>query len=102
MQHWRDIVLRANTGQQEKMRSAIIEADALVDHHLKNIGLEGEHMGDRLKQIRAFQVKSLDNLWKAHRLRNDIAHTPGYKVTARQAERALVAYRDFLKEMKAF
>lgn len=100
--HWTDIVKRANTGAPENLRWAIVEADALVDTVLKARHLPGETMADRLANFRREDYKTIDRLWEAHKLRNEIAHTPGFKMTSKQAEKALFGYRDFLKEIKAF
>lgn len=101
-QYWEQLVRRANTGTPENLRLAILEADALVDYFLKTSGYIGEHMADRLSQLIGSEVKSLERLWKAHRLRNDIVHTPGYTITPKIAADALYAYRDFLIELDAF
>lgn len=102
LRHWTDIVKRANTGTPENLRWSIMESDALVDMAIKEKGLPGETMADRLANFRREEYKTVDKLWDAHRLRNEIAHTPGFKVSTKQAEKALLSYRDFLKEIKAF
>lgn len=102
LKHWTAIVKRANTGTPENLRWSIMEADALVDFVLKERQAPGDTMADRLANFRRDDYKTVDKLWDAHKLRNEIAHTPGFQVKSRQAERALVAYRDFLKEIKAF
>ncbi len=102
LKHWSAIVKRANTGTPENIRWSIMEADALVDFVLKERQMLGDTMADRLGNFRRDDYKTIDKLWDAHKLRNEIAHTPGFQVKSRQAERALVAYRDFLKEIKAF
>jgi hypothetical protein len=102
LKHWTEIVQRANTGTPENLRWAVLEADSLVDLALKELRLPGDTMADRLANFRSEQIKSLDKLWDAHRLRNELAHTPGFKLSTKQAERALIAFRDFLKEIKAF
>jgi len=101
-EHWKNIVAKANTGTQENMKSAVIEADALLDNHLKNLGFEGEHLAERLSKLNPKSFKTLEPVWKAHKLRNDIVHTPGSKITARQAQNSLLAYRNFFKETRAF
>lgn len=102
LKHWTDIVRRANTGTPENLRWAIMESDALVDFVLKERGTPGETMADRLANFRREDYKAIDKLWDAHKLRNEIAHTPGFQLNTRQAEKALFAFRDFLKELKAF
>jgi len=102
LKYWTAIVQKANTGTPENLRSSVLEADALVDFFLKQAGYTGEHMADRLSQLSRTGIKSLDAVWNTHRLRNDIAHTPGFTITSKQAEAALLSVRDFLKEMQAF
>lgn len=100
-QHWGAIINRVKSGTQDAMKYSILEADALVDHFLKSVGFSGEHMADRLTQLVPDTVPSLERVWKAHRLRNELAHTPGATVTANETKAALTAYRDFLVELGA-
>lgn len=99
--HWGGIVARVKVGTQDAMRYAILEADSLVDHFLKKAGFEGEYMADRLMQIVPERVPSLERAWKAHKLRNELAHTPGMTVTVDETKEALTAFRDFLVELGA-
>ena len=100
-ERWADILKRANEGSPDSVRIAIIEADALVDTALKDAGIEGEHMADRLSTLDFEDVKSLENLWNAHRLRNDLVHTPGFAVTQEEAVSTLKSYEAFLNEIEA-
>jgi hypothetical protein len=99
--HWGAILNRVKSGTQDAMKYSILEADSLVDHFLKSAGFTGEHMADRLTQIVADHVPSLERVWKAHRLRNELAHTPGATVTVHETKEALSAFRDFLVELGA-
>ena len=56
-------------------------------------------MADRLEQLDLTQINTLDNIWRAHRLRNQLVHTPGYSVNQVDAQRFLKYYEDFLKEI---
>lgn len=102
LKHWTSIVHRANTGTPENLRWAVMEADALVDYVLRQRGIAGESMSERLQNARWAGSKLIDKVFDAHRLRNELAHTPGYSMTSVQAEKALFAFRDFLKELKEF
>lgn len=99
-ERWNAIVEKARAGGADAMKIALIEADKLVDDLLKQMGLQGEHMADRLSQIAPEELRSLDRLERAHRLRNTVVHTPGFMVTAQEAEQALLDYQAFLKEVK--
>jgi len=108
IKHWASIVHRANTGTAENLRWAVMEADALVDFVLKQRGITGEGMAERLQNAGFAGLagsggqKLISRVFDAHRLRNELAHTPGFAMTTQQAERALFAFRDFLKELREF
>lgn len=98
---WTAVQEKFAVGSPEAMRLALIEADALADDVLKRLGLEGEHMSDRIGQLEPDEVRTLDRLWRAHRLRNDLVHTPVFTLSANDAERAMGDYEAFLKEVGA-
>jgi len=101
LKHWDAIEEKASVGTPDNLRLAIIEADSLVDSFLRKVGYEGDHMADRLSQISSHEVKSLDSLWDAHRLRNILVHTPGAAARPKEAKEALKAFENFLKELGA-
>ena len=96
---WTAILKRANTRSPEALRIAIIEADALSDEVLKGMDLKGEHMADRLSQISPDECPSLPRIWRAHRLRNEIVHTPGTSLPPDIAQSAVEDYEAFLKDL---
>jgi len=97
-ERWNSIRRKVETGTIESVKMAIIEADKLADEALKLAGFEGEHMADRLAQINEEELPSMKALWRAHRLRNDLVHTPGYQITIDKAKSTLEDYEKFLTE----
>ncbi len=98
---WARIVEKAFQSPPQSLVLGVIEADKCVDDALKGLGLEGEHMADRLEQIRAEDYPSLDRLWRAHRVRNELVHTPDFGIDAEDAKDILAIYEKFLKELGA-
>ena len=98
---WAAVKEKFAVGSPEATRLALIEADAFVDDVLQRLGLTGKHMSDRIGQLQPDEVRTLDRLWRAHRLRNDLVHTPGFMVSPNDAERALGDFEAFLKEVGA-
>lgn len=96
---WSETEKKAASGLPEAAKIAIIEADKLVDDVLKKFGIPGEHMADRLENLPADEMRNLDALWRSHRLRNNIVHTPGFEVSSVEAKHALENYKAFLKEL---
>jgi len=98
-QRWDSVMKRVATGSTDAMKLAIIEADKLADDALRQLGLKGEHMAARLSAIKQGDLKSIDKLWRAHRLRNDLVHTPGFTISSEKTYQALDDFQAFLKEV---
>lgn len=71
---WKSIVLLAASSNESDWRRAIIEADVMLGDMLTEQGYRGATIGDQLKDANPLQFTTLDLAWKAHKMRNDIAH----------------------------
>ena len=101
-----DIVAKPWLEIQQKMASitpadwslAVIQADAVLDSMLKASGYTGDTMGDRLKQINSAELNAIDDVWRAHKIRNRLAHgTSG--ITRSEAEYAIRGYETAFREL---
>ena len=99
-ERWEAITKKFSLGTAESMRLAVIEADALVDTALKNMDIPGDHLADRLSNLDTEDLTTVNRLWRAHRLRNDLVHTPGFSLSSSDAELALNDYEAFLREIE--
>ncbi len=79
---------------------SIIEADKLLDKAMHEMGLPGKTMGDRLKHS-ATKFSDVNSVWRAHKLRNAIAHEAGLEIGFKQANTALSIYKQALKDLGA-
>lgn len=79
---------------------AIINADKLLDRALHEMGTPGKTMGDRLKKAGG-RFTDINAVWRAHKLRNMIAHESDVEITYRQSENALEIYKQALKDLGA-
>lgn len=78
---------------------AIIEADIILDEILKSGGYAGDSLGERLRGISSGQLRSLDDAWQAHKVRNQIAHGGAdFVLTRRLAEDTIKQYRTVFHE----
>ncbi|RJQ28436.1 hypothetical protein C4571_03630 [Candidatus Parcubacteria bacterium] len=98
-ERWTGIAKKYLVGSPDSIRVAIIEADALIDEALKQLSFPGEHLADRLEKLNPEDFKTLNRLWNAHRVRNDLVHTPGFTLSAHDAKAVLDNYEAFLKEL---
>lgn len=69
---WHDVRTLARTSAAGG-RLAVIEADKLLDHALKDLRFSGETMADRLNSAKS-ALGNVNAVWDAHRLRNRLVH----------------------------
>lgn len=79
---------------------AVIEADKLLDKAMVEMGLPGKTMGERLKKSGS-KFTNLNGVWRAHKLRNALAHESGLEISHKQAFNALNIYKQALKDLGA-
>ena len=99
---WQKIQEHFYRGGESDLKVAILEADKLLNDALREAGVMGIQLGDRLKKANVGQVPNLNELWQAHKLRNQIAHEPNFKLKRDLAERALDIYETALKNLGIF
>ena len=78
----------------------IIEADKLLDKALMEMGVPGKTMGDRLKRS-GDKFTNINAVWRAHKLRNAIAHETDLEIGYKQALNAIAIYKQALKDLGA-
>ena len=97
---WKDILAKIHSMNASDWLLAVIHADALMDDILKGMGLPGETMADRLKSLDVSKLKSLDDVWEAHKIRNKVAHSPATLLRHDELLRAINLYKKALKELE--
>ena len=97
---WLSIEQSLARDNEASYQLAVLNADKLLDHALREKGFKGQTMGDRLKAA----IDSLphrNDIWTAHKLRNQLAHEPDFKVDYNQARKALAGFKAGLKDIGA-
>jgi hypothetical protein len=79
---------------------SVLSADKLLDQALRELGVRGQTMGERMKSVGP-RFSDSNGVWAAHKLRNRIAHEPDVSVTYEEARRALIYFRKALKDLGA-
>ncbi len=101
LSQWKKLHNDAASAPPHSVTLAVIAADNFVDTILKGMGLEGDSMADRLQKFDPREYHTLEGLWKAHKIRNQLVHTPGFEISEREGSELLKAYEAFLKELGA-
>ena len=97
---WQKIEDRLKSGQEAELKLAVIEADKFFDDILKKIGYLGKDMGERLRRINSSQIANIDDIWSAHKVRNNIVHDVDFRLTEFETERTVRAYKKTLEELE--
>lgn len=91
---WKNII------RQKDQRHAIMDADKLLDYTLGKMGYTGS-LGNKLKQA-AGRFTSANNVWKAHKIRNNIAHQMNYHITEKVYKESMLYFKQAFKDLKIF
>lgn len=82
-------------------RVAIIEADSMLEEFLRSKDFTGETLGELLKEANGAGYQYIDDAWKAHAIRNQIAHEgTNFVVSQNEARRAIKFYENFFEELE--
>lgn len=98
-QDWLEIE-ESVTADPQKQQFAILQADKLLDRALKEKGLSGSTMAERMASGSRLFTKR-EAIWTAHKLRNKIAHDHDVKITPVLTKKALATYKKALRDLGA-
>lgn len=97
---WMTIEQQLKREEVMSYHMCVLNADTLLDQALKDRGIQGATMGERMKQMQK-KWSNANNVWSAHKLRNQIAHEPDVKLDYDNARRALASFKQALKDTGA-
>ncbi len=100
-QSWDSVQAHFFAGNENDLKIAIIEADRILDEALRNAGVLGTNLGDRLKKVKTSDLPNIEQIWQAHKLRNQIAHEGNVSIKRDIAEKALGVYHEALAKLGA-
>ena len=95
---WERVKQHLDSNNQNDWKQAILEADIILDEILTSMGYRGESVGEKLKRVASGDMKSLQSAWEAHKVRNNIAHEPGFVLGHHEAKAAIANYRSVFEE----
>ena len=97
---WLQIEASLKRDESSSHHLAVLNADKLLDQALREKGVRGETMGERMKMANA-SWRNANAVWSAHKLRNQIAHEADVRVTYDDSRRALAGFKQGLKDLGA-
>lgn len=96
---WVQIQENMRSSNSSNWRTAILEADIILYEMLDRIGYAGDSIGEKLKNADRNAFRTLDDAWRAHKVRNSIAHEgASYQLSKSEAENTIGLYRKVFEE----
>lgn len=97
---WAHIQSLLEGGSPSQWREAITEADIMLDDALTREGYMGNGVGEKLKSADSAELKTLQDAWEAHKVRNQIAHQGStFDLSETLAQRTLAHYEAVFREL---
>ncbi len=76
-----------------------MEADIILEDLLTKMGYGGDSIGEKLKKVAKGDMKTLDEAWEAHKVRNQIAHEgSNFTLNHHEAKNVIGMYRKVFEE----
>lgn len=98
---WLKVLAHARSENPSDWRLAIIEADIMLDEHLRAKGYVGDSVGEMLKSVDPSDMLTLDAAWEAHKVRNRIAHAgAAFQLNERETKRVVALFESVFKEFR--
>jgi hypothetical protein len=97
---WLAIENQLKRDEVSSFHLSVLNADKLLDQALRERGVKGETMGERMKTVKDTWTNA-NAVWTAHKLRNQIAHESDVQVSYDDARRALASFKQALKDVGA-
>ena len=98
---WQSVMDKLNSNNEDSYKQAVIEADKIFDDLLKRNNYRGNDMGDRLKQITSDKLSNINEIWQAHKLRNQLVHEPDFQLKEHEARRMIEIYQKAFQDLEA-
>ena len=96
---WQGIEALKSVGKPSALKEAVIKADKLLDFALSQV-VSGETLGQRLKEAKdLFRPTVYDKVWKAHKVRNAMAHELNYDPPYFITKEALDNFKDGFRDL---
>lgn len=98
-EQWRGIEKYMQSHNPSDWRLAILEADILLYDMLEQIGFQGDTIAEKLKSVDPASFNTLDDAWRAHKVRNNLAHEgASYELTYDEARKTINQFKKVFDE----
>ncbi len=98
---WHEVEQHLVAGGPSRFKAAVIEADKLVDYCMKELGIAGDTMGERLRSAGPARFSDYQGLWTAHKVRNQLVHEIDRELHSSEAKQSIQRFKTALQDLGA-
>lgn len=101
MVEWQVVLNHINSENPAEWKLAILEADNMLDEILEDQGYVGETVAEKLKVMTPSRIASYEDIWEAHKVRNQIAHGGAIdmELTKKTARDTIAKFENAFKDL---
>ncbi len=98
-ERWRQVLHLLFSTNPNDWKLSIVEADAMLEILLGELGFVGENLGEKLKLAGEKGFRPLNRAWEVHTIRNRIAHEGSiFELSHHEAKRVIALYEQIFRE----
>lgn len=97
---WNKILRRLETAVESEYKLAVIEADDMLNAALKRMGYAGQTLEERLGKLTLATLPNIEQVYQAHKTRNNIVHDPDYRLSSDEARKTLGIYEQAFRDLQ--
>jgi hypothetical protein len=94
---WENIKKLLDSDDEAQYKIAVIKGDDLINDLIKRMAFPGADTAERLAGINSGQIENIEDIKKAHLVKNRIIHDESFALTKEQTQEVLSIYDEFLK-----
>lgn len=95
---WKQIVRKMRSDDINNWKTAIIDADKILDDIVKSSGYRADTADERIKQLAPEALSNSEQVKEAHRVRNRAAQEPDFMITKEETLATLKIYKKSFQE----
>ncbi len=102
VKRWRGVRRKFEKGSEYDWKTAVLEAEELLDDVLERMGQKGETTEEKIQSLPLGSVSNFSQIREALGIKNRIIRDSEYKLSREEAESALKAFEQALKDLQVF
>jgi len=98
---WERSVKRLETDEPNKWKAAILELASMLNEVLGIIGYEGNLLGEKLENVKPYQLENVTEVVEANKIKNLIVQDDDFEISKEEAKRIADVFARALRLLEA-